>query len=432
MSERQRSASHRLGVITIDEIVGGASNVLAAVLAARMLSVGSFGLFGIVFLVYVLLIGVTRALVNDPVLVHPHDAETRPAEIIATNATLSIGLGVLMAVGALGIRVFEPVLGDALLVLAACLPLLALQDLGRYLGFATHRPVRALVLDSVWLVLMVATVIVLVVAGDRTLVWFMVAWGGSGAASGLLLFWQHQGVRFRLGLSWLRTTWSFSWRYLVSYIATQSAPLAAAGSVGGIVGARGLGAVQGTVLLVRPFGTFQTAAVAAGVSEVSRAPEDHPLARRHALRTTGLTTILAVINAAILVELPNRLGIIVLGATWHVTKPLLVPTGLQIICLGVLTGARASMLGMRKIRRAMYIDVAGTAMFLAATIAGAIANGALGALWAVAISQGLLAVVWWFALVGSTSGAQSVPGSGAVGEVESATTAAVTASPPLL
>jgi O-antigen/teichoic acid export membrane protein len=200
--------------------------------------------------------------------------------------------------------------------------------------------------------------------------------------------------------------------------------------VGGIVGTRGLGAVQGTVLLVRPFGTFQVAAIAAGVSEISRAADDHPGVRRHAVRTTTLATTLAVINGVILVVLPDRLGVIVLGATWHATKHLLLPTALQILCLGVLTGARAGMLGMRLIRRAMYIDVAGTVMFLTASIAGAIAAGTSGALWAVAASQAVLAGTWWLVFVRSTGGSSPAPDAPA-GDGEVAAVAAVTASPPL-
>ncbi len=74
----------------------------------------------------------------------------------------------------------------------------------------------------------------------------------------------------RFGLSWLRYTWGFSWRYLISYTSTQGAALGMSSGVGAIAGARALGGLQGTVLLVRPFMTFQVAAIAASVGEVAR------------------------------------------------------------------------------------------------------------------------------------------------------------------
>src|SRR6202035_2433950 len=109
----------------------GASNVLIAVLAARLLGVASFGLFGIVFLVYMMALGVNRALVNDPLLVHPLEAEGRLGEVIGTSCVLGIVVAVAVLAAGSGALLWDPRLGDALLVLGACMPLLVLQDLGR-------------------------------------------------------------------------------------------------------------------------------------------------------------------------------------------------------------------------------------------------------------------------------------------------------------
>jgi O-antigen/teichoic acid export membrane protein len=387
-----------LSVITIDQAIAGASNVLIAVLAARLLSVASFGLFGIVFLVYVMVQGVSRALVCDPLLVHPIEARERTAEPIGTSCLLGLGLGAVVLVGGLGARMWEPSLGDALIVLAVCVPLLVLQDLGRYIGIATHRPSAALVLDTVWLVLLFAAVAALLATHTRTLVWFIVAWAGTGALTGLLLFWQHRGLSIRPGLAWLRYTWTFSWRYLISYTSTQGAALTASSAVGGIAGPTALGGLQGATLLVRPFATFQVAAVAAGVSEISHSATDHEEVRRRGAKTSGLTTAIALVNVIVLLALPDRVGRVVLGATWHAAQPLLLPTGAQILCLGLITGARAGLLGMRAIRRAVVIDVVTTALVLAATVCGAVIDGVSGALWAVALVQGLMVIVWWMVL----------------------------------
>jgi O-antigen/teichoic acid export membrane protein len=316
---------------------------------------------------------------------------------------LGIGIAVVTAAAGLFVGIFESSLGTALLVLAVCVPLLVLQDLGRYLGIATQRPARALVLDTVWLVLQIVAVAMLFVADARTLGWFIAAWAGSGALSGVLLFFQYTDYRLRLSLTWLRYTWSFSWRYLISYSSTQSTALAASGAVGAFAGSKALGGVQGTILLVRPFGTVQVAAVAAGVSEISRSNGSRSRIRRRALQITGFATGLAIANAVVMLVLPDRVGELILGATWHTAKPLLLPTGVQIVFLGALTGARAGLLGMRAIRRAVVIDVASTAVVLVATFSGVLIDDALGALWAVAIGQAILATTWWGVFINQLS-----------------------------
>jgi O-antigen/teichoic acid export membrane protein len=396
-------------VITIDQALAGASNVLIAVLAARVLGVESFGLFGIVFIVYTMLQGVSRALVCDPLLVHAEEATERPGEAIGTSCVLGLGVAVVVLFGGIGARMWDARLGDALIVLALCAPLLVLQDLGRYLGFATRRPSSSVALDATWLGLLVLAVVALFATDHRSLAWFIGAWAGSGAVTGLLVFGPRRHRGARPGLAWLRFTWSFSWRYLISYSATQGAALVGSSAVGALSGARALGAVQGTILLARPYGTFQIAAVAAGVGEIARTGQDGRGVRRQGLRISGLTTAVALLNTAVMLVLPGALGRLVLGDTLERARPLLLATGVQLVCLGVITGARAGLLGARMIRKAMRIDVASTVLLLLATVSGASADGAAGALWGVALAQGVLAVVWWTVFWAHTAQQRAVP-----------------------
>lgn len=422
MSRSEQSAVHRLSVITIDQAIAGASNVLIAILAARLLAVASFGLFGIVFLVYVSVVGVSRALVSDPLLVHPVEAQERSDEVIGTACLLGSGLGIVVLVAGLAVGLWAAQLGAALMCLAVCVPLLILQDVGRYLGFATQRPLTAVVLDSCWLIVLIAAVPALVVFDARTLTWFIVAWAGSGAATGLLTVWMYREGGIRLDLSWLRFTWMFSWRYLISYTSTQSSALASSGAIAGIAGARALGGVQGASLLVRPFVTFQVAAVAAGVGEISRSGAAGRRVRRLCMKTSAFTTGIAALNLVAMLALPDRIGHVILGATWEAAQPMLLPTGVQILFLGVIAGARAGLLGMRSVKQAMAIDVVGTVLCVAAAVCGALVHGVLGALWATAMVQAGLAIAWWTVL-GSHHPAES-PAAGTDAVLDHVTAAA--------
>ena len=384
-----------MSTITIDQVIAGSSNVLIAIVAARVLGVESFGLFGIVFIIYVTGQGVSRALVSEPLLVHPVEAKEKPGEVIGAAVVLGLGVGVVVCLGGLLASLWDMRLAEALLVMGVCMPLLVLQDLGRYLGFATHRPSMSLMLDVVWLVLMVAAIGIMLAAHANSLTWFIAAWAGSGAVAGLVLLWRFRRRSIRPSLSWLRETWMFSWRYLLSYVATQGSALIASIGIVAISGVRALGSVRGTLLLMSPIVTFQAASIAAGVAEVSRLPTEGGHLRKHVVRTTGLTVIVAILTMLVLLFLPDALGRMVLGATWEPTKPLLLPASIQMILLALISGPRSAMLGMRVVKVTVRIDVVSTVIALTATLIGVVVADALGAFWALSIGQGVIAVIWW-------------------------------------
>jgi O-antigen/teichoic acid export membrane protein len=390
------TAGRRLGLVTIDQVISGASNVLIAVLAARLLSAADFGLFGIVFLGYTILVGVVRALVSDPLLLHPEESHLRSGEAVGTTFLLAGPLTIGLFAIAFVVRIWSDALSDALIVLAICLPLLLLQDLGRYLGFATHKPIQAVVLDSVWLVLMLVAIGVLfTISDERSLALLIGAWGGTGALAGLLMFTRYKLREAKLSLSWLRYTWPFSWRFLVSYTAMQGSALGMSAEVGAIAGPRSLGGVQAALLLARPFTTFQVAAATAGIAEVARCADDRRRVWRHVWLTAGAAGGVAALNAVVMLVLPDGVGEALLGDSWDPAQSLLLPTGIYIVFIGLLTGPVAALLGLRAIGKATAIQVVSGILAMIAAAVGAVINGATGAMWFVAGSQGLMMVASW-------------------------------------
>jgi O-antigen/teichoic acid export membrane protein len=404
VSTSQQSAGRRLGVATIDQAISGASNILIAVLAARVLSTESFGLFGIVMLIYVLALGSARALAGEPLLLHPMEAERRPGDVVGTAAILGLGVGAMVVVTGFCALVWDGRLGHGLIALGIFLPLMIVLDVGRYLGFATRRPGRALTLDTAWLVLQVGAVALLATTDAHSLWQFVTAWAASGAAAGLGVFWQHRRARPRWSLDWLSETWPYSWRYLVSYSSTQGSALAAAVLLGAISGARALGAVQGALLLQRPFMTFQVAVIASGVGEVSRTADDLRKVRQLVGRLTVLTSVVAILNGAFLLALPEALGRALLGETWLASQDLLLPAAVQILLIGLMTGLRTGVLGMRAVHKAVKIDIVTTVLILVLTVAGALVGGARAAMWGVALSHAVGATIWWTVFMLHTRG----------------------------
>jgi hypothetical protein len=64
---------------------------------------------------------------------------------------------------------------------------------------------------------------------------------------------------------------------------------------------------------------------------------------------------------------------------------------------------------MKAIRKAMAVDVVSTIAYFSATIVGVLIDGALGALWGVAIAESAFVVVWWLVLVGQTRSDAPLP-----------------------
>jgi hypothetical protein len=115
--------------------------------------------------------------------------------------------------------------------------------------------------------------------------------------------------------------------------------------------------------------------------------------------TSGLTLAVAVLNAAVMLLLPARLGHLLLGASWHYAKPLLLPAGVQIVCFAVGSGPMAALLGLRALGRTMALNIATTGVLLVGGLGGSLWDGARGALWMIAAGTGILALATWLTFV---------------------------------
>lgn len=401
----ENGAGRRLSLITIDQIISGASNIIVALLSAHLLGVEAFGYFGLMIIILSVALGVTRSLVGDPVMLHPTDARERPGAPIGAALIVGTAMGLVFVLIALGLHLSGLPLAVETLVLAVSLPALLLHDLGRYLGFATQRPSYSLVLDSVWLVLIAIVMTVLVVRDTVTLPLFVLGWVGTGAAASLLVFVQH-GPPVRGGVAWLRERWPYSWRFLLSFSALQGAAATFSVVVAAVAGPRALGAVRGALLLIRPYVTFQTAAVAAGVSEVANAGESGPPVRV-LRRTTGIALAIGLVNVVFLLTVPDSVGRLILGETWDATEPLLVPASLQILFLGLVVGPRAFLTGLRRIQTVVKIDILATMGIVVLGVVGVVLDGAVGAYWGTAAGQGVAALAWWVAVRASDGSSRS-------------------------
>ena len=392
-----KAVGRRLGVVTIDQIVSGGSNLLASLLAARTLDPAQFGLFGLAFLVYVVVQGAGRAMICNPVLVKPVEARERIREVLGSGLLFGLGWGVLVAAGAVAVHPWDPRLCWALLTLAACLPLLMLQDLGRFAAIAFLQPAIALWLDLVWLVLMAAAVGGLAIAGIHQLVAVMLAWAGSGAVAGLAVLVRWKALTVRPNRKWINETWGLAWRFAISFIALQVSVLGLAGLVRDLYGPAVLGALLGAQLFIRPYATIDVAISGSAVAEISHQPGNRAFVWHHVGRITLFATVAAALNAVAMLLLPDFLGRVALGSTWTGAQHFLPPLAAQVVLMAITVGSRAGLVGTGHVNRLTTLSLIFIPVMIAAAGIGAAWNGPLGAAWGMTAGWLFAVVSWWIA-----------------------------------
>jgi hypothetical protein len=233
---------------------------------------------------------------------------------------------------------------------------------------------------------------------DLGLPGLVLGWVAAGSIAGLLALWQHRGHAVRLTLAWVRRCWMFSWRYLVSAATRQGGVLVASLVLAGFAGVAAVGAVQGTLLALRPFSVIQIAALTAGTAEVARdRPRGHAL-RRFALTLSAIACAIAIANAAVLLALPDSLGELLLGDTWPAAEKLLIPAGISVLVMATWTGAFAGLLGDRAVKTTVALDVSILPVIVGLAAVGAALDDAMGYYWGQVAGQAILATAAWIAL----------------------------------
>jgi hypothetical protein len=110
---------------------------------------------------------------------------------------------------------------------------------------------------------------------------------------------------------------------------------------------------------------------------------------------TAVAVGAAAINLSGMLLVPYDLGHLLLGHAWRVAQPLLLPTGIALVCAGLLSGPQCVLIGVRATQKAMLVNVVSIPILLAGTLVGAELDGVRGALWLGAAGWAVIAVIWW-------------------------------------
>jgi hypothetical protein len=305
--------------------------------------VHDFGVFGLCTLIFTVLIATCRGLFGTPVALLAGQSEALSAEgSRALAATAMIGVAIappLALVARLGGA------GSWILPLAIALPLMLVEDLGRFYVTAQERPGLACGADGAWLLASVAA-LGLSWSGAVEDLWVLLSIWCTGAFAACLVllvagdlrphlrdvpgWWRaRRGWRVSLGLESLIGT---STTATVQYVAAL------------MVGVTASAALRGAGSLFGPVSIFLQSIPLAVVPEVRlrglTASRELWLFMSRLARPVSAFAVLVGVAA---LAVPHQAGELVLGDTWKVTRPLLPATGVEFALVAWLNAANGAL-----------------------------------------------------------------------------------------
>lgn len=381
----------------LDQGLSSVTNLAVAVFVGRAVDPAEFGRFTGAVLAYQVASGLLRGAASESLTVRASGMtadESRPD--VQGSLALSMVGGALVAV-ALVVVAF---VGDGsframTLILAASLPLLALQDAVRYAALTLGRPKVAVVSDAAWLVVLLAAGMWLASGEGDTATPYFTAWAVAGALSGPVGL-----ALLRVGPrpGRVREYWHRHRPLILAYgteaVAQRGAPRLSVASVGFFASVSAFAGLRGAILFGSQMSVLIQAVRLVTVPEAVRAGQ--PRERmRVAMGATAALVATLTIGAVVLMSLPDEVGRQLLGDTWALARPLLVWVLLRQILEAVTVGAEIGLRALERPRESLRARSIGTVLLVAAGVGGAALDGANGAAAAMAGGQAVAALVWF-------------------------------------
>jgi hypothetical protein len=376
------------------------------VFVARSVGPDELGSFGVGFVVYLLVVGVARGLVAQPLIIRAgarrDRSEQRAEAAQAMGAALLVGGVAAIGVMACGWGVGGAT-GAVLVVIGLCLPGLVAQDTWRFVFLTLATPRQAVADDLAWLVVEV------VLMGGALLIWptsvvlLAATWGGAGVIAALYGL-RQSGIVPDLGhsVTYVVRHLDVGGRLAVEHLFQNGSLLLATLVLGLVTGPAGLGALVGAQALFGPFLVLITGLQAAVVPERSRLLAPGSARVMPLLRTTsGGLAVAAVCWGLVLVGMPDGWGSAVLGETGPAALWLVPATMVVVAGHGMASGALTGLRIVGDVRSGLRARVLAGSVAFAAGVIGGLVAGIKGGAWGLALGPWITAIVAWQLLAAS-------------------------------
>lgn len=388
-----RATVRRVGWGIGDQAFSSLTNFGLAAVVARATGVSDFGAFGLAFATYTLVLGVSRAITSEPLVIRKsavaHDDWARAASA-SNGASLVIGL-----VGGAFCVLFGYVaggsLGAAMIPLGMSLPGLLSQDNWRHAFFAQGSGSKAMLNDVVWAILMFPALAVFLAGGNGSIFVAVSVWGAAASAASLMGMVQSRIVpRPQEALRWWRSN-----RDLIPSLFGEVVVLAGMRQItmygiAALAGLAAVGSIRGALLLLGPLNVMFMGVRIMAVPEAVRTLNTSVSRFRSTITWifVGLSGVTAF-WVLMLLLMPDGVGRTILGTTWTSAKDLIIPVGIADAATG---GHFAGMIGLRAmaaVKESFRAKTIASLVSVVLVLLGAAFWGAFGAAWARALASGL-------------------------------------------
>lgn len=393
-----RAFAFRISWSILDQALSSITNAALSFLVARSVSQSLFGSFAVAFTVYSFVVGISRALVSQPLTLRfsgASVAQFRAAvqQVVSAAAWLGMAAGATVALCGLliGGQIRAPFLG-----LAVTLPGLLVQDAWRLAFFAQARPERAALNDLVWTGAQVCSVSFILVIGWRNPAAFIGAWGLAGmlaAGFGLLQF------RLRATLtgswSWLRGHLGLTLYSAAQFVGISGAFQGAVLLLAAVAGVEQIASLRGAQVLLGPLNIVIAGVCATILPEILRRRLDWHGRGVAAVTLSLAMSLVPLIWTGLLLLMPSGWGQALLGDTWLGSRAVLLASGVGYAAVGAALGPELFLLALQRTREVFWLTVALAGPLFAFGVIGMLLGDAPGAAVGFAAAQWLVVPLWW-------------------------------------
>ena len=251
----------------IDQAISSFSSFVLIVMVGRRLGPSDLGAFSLVFAAWLIVFGVNRALVVDPMLVRG-EREVRSGAYLTAALLVALASSAVMAV--IGILMgASSASGRTVLVLAVFLPSLVIQEMWRRVGFLRERPKASALNDGVCLIVQLVAVAVVLDAGFFSSASAMACWA-IGATAGAVLGFVQFSVGFaslREGRRMLLSSRGLSSWLALDFFANRWSRQASLYVIAAVIHPAAVGVIQASANLMGPTNILNFGASAAALSD---------------------------------------------------------------------------------------------------------------------------------------------------------------------
>lgn len=408
------TTTQRRTVITfLDQSVSSISNFATGVVVARLSGAAEFGQYMLVLVIWLLAIGLHRALVTEPLIIKSREMDDHRAMIshgLSAEVVFASAVSVSVAVGGLTAMVAGASAGGLILASAPWFLPLLVQDYWRGMAFQQRRPGLALINDVVFATVQALAILVVWLLGWRSAAFIISAWGvGATAGAALGMWWFREVSALSAGFRMLRSVWPLSrWMladFLTGFAATQAYLFFAVLLLSDV----DYGGFRAAFNLMGPTVVILHAGANVGLPEAARRtdPSDLTDLRRFARQLSTVTSIFITAYGVLVALGGKQLLTFVYGSEFSRFAPLVALGAIQQI-LGVLVfGQAIALKAAGRMRRLWQVRLLAASASLTSMVLLVSWLGTIGSGWA-----GVATSLYYVAAVYAVYAAEIIRGPG--------------------